>query len=186
MSPLGFALFETALGPCAGAWSARGFVGLQLSEGNGEATRSRISARFPLAEETAPPAWARAAFDQIAAMLRGETADLSEAPLDMEGIGAFEAKVFETVRAIPLGETRSYGEIASAVGAPGGAQAVGRAMARNPFAPIVPCHRVIGADGRMIGFSAHGGVDTKRRLLAIEGRSEAQGSFFDAWDETDA
>ena len=72
-------------------------------------------------------------------------------------------------RAIPRGATRTYGEVAAELGDPGAARAVGQALGRNPFPIIVPCHRVLAAAGRPGGFSAHGGVATKLRLLAIEG-----------------
>jgi methylated-DNA-[protein]-cysteine S-methyltransferase len=76
--------------------------------------------------------------------------------------------VYEAAREIPPGETLTYGGIATAIGAPRSARAVGQALGRNPFAIVVPCHRVIAAGGRTGGFSANGGVDTKMRLLTIE------------------
>ncbi len=79
---------------------------------------------------------------------------------------AFEQRVWMALREIPYGETRSYGEIARAIGAPGAARAVGLANGRNPIAVIVPCHRVIGADGSLTGFG--GGLPNKRRLLDLE------------------
>lgn len=81
----------------------------------------------------------------------------------------FELSVWEELKKIPFGETRSYGEIAQAIGRPGSARAVGRANGANPIPIVVPCHRVIGADGSLTGFG--GGLDAKTRLLEIEGRA---------------
>ena len=80
----------------------------------------------------------------------------------------FELAVWEQIATIPYGQTRTYGEIARAVGEPGGAQAVGAACGRNPVPVIVPCHRVVGAGGKLVGFG--GGLPRKRRLLALEAK----------------
>jgi len=82
----------------------------------------------------------------------------------------FELAVWDQLTRIPYGETRSYGSVAEAVGEPGGAQAVGAANGRNPIAVVVPCHRVIGADGRLVGFG--GGLPRKRFLLDLEQRAD--------------
>lgn len=87
----------------------------------------------------------------------------------MKGYPSFYQKAWKVCAAIPEGEVRSYGWIARRLGRPGAARAVGQAMAKNPFAPTVPCHRVVGSDGRLTGFSAPGGVAAKRRLLEREG-----------------
>ncbi len=80
----------------------------------------------------------------------------------------FRAAVYAAVRRIPRGQTRTYGQIAAAVGRPRGARAVGQALAHNPIPLVVPCHRVVAADGALRGFSAAGGVALKARLLAWE------------------
>jgi methylated-DNA-[protein]-cysteine S-methyltransferase len=89
-----------------------------------------------------------------------------EVPIVARRGGEFERAVWAAIAAIPYGETRSYGEIARAVGEPGAAQAVGLACNRNPVPVLVPCHRVIGADGKLVGFG--GGTDRKRWLLQRE------------------
>ena len=81
----------------------------------------------------------------------------------------FHRKVWLACARIPKGQVRTYGWIARQIGRPKAARAVGQALAKNPFAPHVPCHRVVGADGRMTGFSAPGGIGAKRRLLKKEG-----------------
>jgi methylated-DNA-[protein]-cysteine S-methyltransferase len=105
----------------------------------------------------------------IAALLRGEPRDLSGVELDMQGVPPFHRRVYEVARGIPAGSTLSYGEVAARLGSPGSARAVGQALGRNPFAIVVPCHRVLAAGGRIGGFSANGGARTKLRLLEIEG-----------------
>ena len=90
-----------------------------------------------------------------------------DVPLRPVGSG-FELAVWDQLTRIPYGETRSYGSVAAAVGEPGGAQAVGAANGRNPLVIVVPCHRVIGADGSLVGFG--GGLTRKRFLLDLEQR----------------
>jgi methylated-DNA-[protein]-cysteine S-methyltransferase len=165
----GFTLFETAIGRCAIAWGGSGVAGVQLPEGREAETRARVRRQFPGAREAPPPAEVQRAIDGIVALLRGEGRDLSGIPLDMDGVPPFHRRVYEAARAIPPGATLSYGDIAARLGAPGSARAVGQALGRNPFAIVVPCHRVLAAGGRPGGFSASGGVTTKLRLLGLEG-----------------
>ena len=97
----------------------------------------------------------------------------SAIPLDMADVPDFNRRVYEVARTVPPGATITYGEIAARLGDPQDARAVGEAMGRNPFAIVVPCHRVVAANGKMGGFSAYGGVATKQRMLIIEGAPEA-------------
>lgn len=100
----------------------------------------------------------------------GEKLELSKAQLKKLGtLTEFERKVLYECAKIPEGETRAYSEIANAIGKPGAARAVGNALAKNPLAPLIPCHRVIGTRG-MGGYSGKGGVRAKRRMLALERR----------------
>ncbi len=89
--------------------------------------------------------------------------------VDLSGFTPFQSLVYRKVLEIPYGATRSYGEIAREIGRPGAARGVGAAMARNPLPIIIPCHRVVGANGKMTGYSAPGGVQRKRLLLEMEG-----------------
>ena len=165
----GFTLFDTAIGCCAIAWGPDGIRAVQLPAPSEATTRRRISALSPGAVEQAPPVEAVAACDLIVALLEGKPADLTRIRLDMSGVPPFHREVYAVARAIQPGETLTYGDIAKRLGAPGAAQAVGQALGENPFPLIVPCHRVLAKGGKMGGFSASGGVATKRRLLAIEG-----------------
>src|ERR1700751_4559727 len=159
MMASGFALFDTAIGRCGLAWGERGVAGVQLPEAGERETRARMLQRFPVAGGMAPPPGGR----------RGEASDPSPVALDRDQVPAFHRRVYEAARAIPPGMTLSYGDIAARVGAPGAARAVGQALGRNPFPIVVPCHRVLAAGGKIGGFSAQGGIATKRRMLAIEG-----------------
>jgi methylated-DNA-[protein]-cysteine S-methyltransferase len=168
-TPARYALFDTPIGVCGIAWRASGVVGVNLPEGDPAATRARIARRHPGAVETVPPARVHAAIERIVALLSGERADLSAIPLDLAGASSFEQRVYDVARTIAPGTTLTYGEIAARLGEPNAAREVGQAMGRNPCPLIVPCHRVLAAGGALGGFSAHGGVVTKTRLLAIEG-----------------
>ncbi|MDR7272113.1 methylated-DNA-[protein]-cysteine S-methyltransferase [Pelomonas saccharophila] len=163
--------FDTALGRCGIVWSERGIVASLLPD----ASLERLKRRHPTAQPvTELPAHIAQAVDGIRALLAGEARDLSDIVLDERGIPEFRRQVHALTRAIPPGQTRTYGEIANALGQPGAARAVGRAEGDNPFPPIVPCHRVMGAGGEPTGFSAPGGVETKRRMLLIEARAVGQ------------
>ncbi len=108
----------------------------------------------------------KAAKQQLAEYFAGERAAF-ELPLAPAGT-AFQLRVWQALRGIPAGETRSYGEIAAGIGQPSASRAVGAANGANPIGIIVPCHRVVGADGKLTGYA--GGLDRKRWLLAHEAR----------------
>ena len=176
-----YILFDTAIGACALIWEADRIIGAQLPEHDAEAARRRLAKRFPQAGEAVPPGFVAAAMADIVALLDGEPRDLSHLPIDLSSVPAFNRRVYEVALAIPPGETLTYGEVAARIGDPGAARAVGVALGQNPFAPIVPCHRVLAAGGKTGGFSADGGVETKLRMLTIEkARTSALPGLFDA------
>ncbi len=169
----GHCLFDTAIGRCGIAWGPAGIVAVQLPEADDAATRRRLwghCAGEPPEAEPPPPV--RAAIAGVVALMAGERRDLLEVVLDMARVSAFHQRVYHVARRIPPGQTRTYGEVAQALGDPQLARAVGQAMGANPFAPIVPCHRVMAAGGQPGGFSARGGAVTKLRMLGIEGALE--------------
>ncbi len=175
-----FTLFDTAVGRCGVVWSPRGLLTMQLPEGRESDTRARLSRRFPEAVEITPPVDIQRAIDAIVALLRGESRDLSEIALDMQRVPPFHQRVYAVARTIPPGATLTYGEIAGRLGDRGSARAVGQALGRNPFAIVVPCHRVLAAGGKVGGFSAGGGITTKLRLLGIEAaHTDPQRNLFD-------
>lgn len=174
-----YTLFDTAIGRCGIAWGSRGVIGVQLPEKTSDATRTRLLRHCPAADETEPPNQIARAIGDIQALLNGEKKSLRAIQLDMSRVPTFNARVYETARAIAPGETRSYGDIARAIGDASAARAVGQALGRNPFAIVVPCHRVIGANQKLVGFSANGGIATKLRILQIEGWRAQEQSLFE-------
>lgn len=180
--PAFLSLFDSAFGQVGLGYTERLILAVQLPEDTPEATLRRLARRFPDAvtsEAIAEGSIAADAVERIQALLAGEPADLDPIPVDVSEATAFNQSVYEVVRRIPPGEALTYGEVARRVGEPGGAQAVGRAMGANPIPIIIPCHRVIGANREMIGFSANGGVETKRRMLLVEGCPVVPPTLFD-------
>jgi len=156
-----------------------GWIALAASDvGIAACTLPHPTAADALAEidqALAAPARGDVLLPQAAEELRRYTA--GERPsfnfrLDLSRFPDFTRRVLLAVSKIPYGETRSYGEVARLVGKPRAARGVGQVMARNPLAPIVPCHRVIGSDRGLVGFG--GGLDLKQRLLRMEGAKVAQ------------
>lgn len=168
MSEAGHALFPTPIGVCGIAWEGNVIVAVQLPEAEAARTRARLLKGLPPLPEAQPPAAVQAAIEGIQALLNGEPRDLLEVPLDMARLTPFQRELYALARAIPPGRTRTYGDLAIALGDAGLARAVGQAMGHNPFAPVVPCHRVLAAGGRSGGFSGGNGVPTKLRMLQIE------------------
>jgi methylated-DNA-[protein]-cysteine S-methyltransferase len=167
MTP-GYTLFDTPIGRCGIAWNERGIVALRLPGADEDKTRSRLLRRAPGAVEISPPPQVQHAIEAIQRLLAGEAVDLSFVAVDLHGAPEMNRKVYEIARAIPPGETMTYGEIAKRLGDAQLARAVGQALGENPVAIIVPCHRVLGADRKPGGFSAPGGVQTKMKILSIE------------------
>lgn len=164
----GFCVFATAIGPCGIAWREGLVAGVQLPEGDEARTRARMRRRFPHTAEAPPPPEVTAIVSRMRRSLEGEPDPMLDVPLDLGGIAPFQQRVYEVTRAIAPGRTLTYGEVAAAIGEPAAARAVGQALGHNPFAPIVPCHRVLAARSGAGGFSAEGGVVTKLRLLEME------------------
>ena len=115
-----------------------------------------------------PPAHLKEALDALVAYLSGRLTDFS-VPLDLHGVTPFQRRVYERLLEIPYGQVVTYGKVAEDIGAvaAGAARAVGQAVGANPIPILIPCHRVVGADGRLTGFG--GGPGRKATLLAIEG-----------------
>lgn len=179
---IGWTLFDTPVGVCGLCWDADArLVGSQLPEADAPAMARRMRQRFGAAE-TAPPDFAQGWIGRLLAVMAGGPDRLDDIPLADEAAPAFHRAVWAQARRLAPGQTSSYGAMARALGEPDAARAVGQALGANPFAPFVPCHRVLAAGGRSGGFSAPGGLDTKLRLLALEGgRFDAdpgQGSLF--------
>lgn len=163
----GFAVFPTAVGTCGIAWNARGVTRILLPAADVASTRATL-ARTGAREASPPPAIATA-IALITQHCAGSAADLDSITLDMTDVPDFYREVYAYARRIPSGRTVSYGAIASSLGKPGAARAIGQAMGKNPFPIVVPCHRVLAANHATGGFSAPLGLTTKAALLAAEG-----------------
>jgi methylated-DNA-[protein]-cysteine S-methyltransferase len=160
----GIVAFDTELGTCAVRWTEEGIASVRMP--------SPRTATLPsLDQATALPADVRAAIAGIADVLAGAPRDLRFVALDEREIDPGRREIYAATRAVLPGTTATYGQIARAIGRsdPEAARDVGAALARNPFPIIVPCHRVLGANGKLTGFSAPGGLATKRRMLELEG-----------------
>jgi methylated-DNA-[protein]-cysteine S-methyltransferase len=169
----GIALFETVIGSCGIAWTDAGISGVQLPEATDAATKSRLARQHPGAVDSAPSISVAAAIRRIVGLLDGDADDLRDVTVDLDGVSEFKRRVYDVTRAVGPGQTTTYGEIAIKLGAPHAAREVGQALGHNPVPLIVPCHRVLGAGGKLVGFSAAGGVVTKLRLLRIEDAASA-------------
>ena len=153
--------FDTALGRCGVRWNDVGITGVLLPSHRLDEIR--------VWDGGGAPGFVQEAIEGMTAVLAGEHRDLRAIPLDQRKVDAFRREVYAATRDIQSGTTRSYGEVARAIGRPDGARDVGAALAANPTPIIVPCHRVVAANGALTGFSAPGGLATKRRMLELEG-----------------
>lgn len=156
----------TPLGPVWVAVSGEGLVALEFVEHKAEFIESLQRRGFQVVSEDPQPA--SEAVQQVSDYLQGRRR-VFDLPIDWSEMTPFQKKVLQETLAIPCGEVVTYGELAQRVGKPGAARAVGRAEATNPIPLVVPCHRVIGTDGKLHGYGGRGGLDTKAWLLRLEG-----------------
>ena len=172
MKPSSYSLFETPLGWCGIAWSEQpehlALTSFWLPEATREMTEARIEQNHGPQSANLPPLAIAGVIGRVRRHLEGKVQDFRDVRIDLTETPAFPRRVYEAARQIPAGQTRTYGELAQALGQPGSARAVGQALGRNPIPLIIPCHRVLAAGGRPGGFSAPGGRATKARLLALE------------------
>jgi methylated-DNA-[protein]-cysteine S-methyltransferase len=164
-----YALFDTAIGICGVEWGPGGINGVQLPMGSEEKTRARIRQRRGDLVEAEPTEAVKKAIDRIVQLLAGKPDDLSDIALDLDGVPEFNRGVYDIARTIPPGKTMTYGDIAKKLGGVELSRDVGQALGHNPCPIVVPCHRVLAAGNKPGGFSARGGVETKLKMLAIEG-----------------
>lgn len=176
----GYTIFDTAIGRCGMVWSNAGVLGVQLPEMRELDTRRRLLWLYAEAREQRPPLNSELAIEGIVAVLRGQQADFTDIALDMQDIPAFNRRVYEFIRTIPRGETRTYNEVAASLRISGAAHSVAQVISKNPYMIIVPCHRVLEAGHYADRMSAFGGSISKRHLLSIEGTAPVIGkTLFD-------
>jgi DNA-3-methyladenine glycosylase II len=168
-------VFTTARGPVGLAWTPRGVCRLEIGQPDAAATRAALAARCPdLPYAARPPAPVAALVARVRAALSGRPGaaardDFRDVAVDDRDAPAFARAVWARLREVPPGSVITYGALAAACGSPGAARAVGRIMGANPVPVIVPCHRCVGTDGTLTGFSSAGGLPLKARLLHDEG-----------------
>ncbi|HEX30468.1 TPA: methylated-DNA--[protein]-cysteine S-methyltransferase [Candidatus Poribacteria bacterium] len=159
--------FETDWGWCGVVGTCRGLYAFLLPVFSPEEAESNLIRFIHRGDERVQSGFDDVV-DSVCRYFRGERIDFNF-PLDMSFGTPFMQRVWEATRLIPYGETRSYAWVARMAGSPRAFRAVGMALARNPLPLFVPCHRVIGSDGSLKGFSAPGGVKLKMKLLEHEG-----------------
>ncbi len=171
-----FCLFETPVGPCGIAWketasslSSPVVTFIQLPEATRGLTEKRIAGRSGGHKARVIPAGIAGIIEKIQKHLQGDLQDFQDIGLDLDGAGPFARQVYEGARKIPAGRTMTYGALATKINRPSASRAVGQALGKNPIPLIIPCHRLLASGNKPGGFSVHGGVTVKTRLLAIEG-----------------
>jgi len=165
-----FLIFDTAAGDCGIAWTATGVTCLLLPTRTAEGTERLLRRRAPDARPGSPTETVAAVVAAAQRYFQGETIDFSAVMLDLDDQDDLFRRIYAAARQIGWGRTTTYGTLAKMLGAgPEVAREVGQAMARNPVPLIIPCHRVLAAGGKLGGFSAPGGAETKRRMLELEG-----------------
>ncbi|WP_295810725.1 methylated-DNA--[protein]-cysteine S-methyltransferase [uncultured Nitratireductor sp.] len=168
MSSSGRHVFETAFGFCGAGWTEAGLARFILPTPEPETVERLLKTRLPDAIIAAPTG---AISDVVAAAQRyftGSEEDFSAVPLDFAGISHFHRALYTAMRQLAYGETITYGALCESVGYPKATRETGAAMGQNPMPLIIPCHRVLAAGGKIGGFSAHGGITAKQKMLALE------------------
>jgi len=181
--------FPTALGECTLSWSDAGLTSFTFPSAphfpprSVARERNDSSARCPPSSVVSPPPSVvrppssvdcppsiATIVARVQRHLAGDLQDFADLAYDWSGVTGFQSRVLRAVLAIQPGRTATYGDLAHAIGAkPGAARAVGGAVGANPWPLLIPCHRILGAGGRLTGYSGPGGIATKRALLALEG-----------------
>lgn len=172
-----YTLFDTEIGTCAIAWQtgdAPVVVSFNLPEATEAETERRIARKG--AKATQIPTRIEEVIEKARRHLARDLQDFHDVPIDWDRYEPFARRVYQAALDIPVGQTRTYGQLAKTVNEPQAAQAVGQALGSNSIPLIIPCHRILAANGKMGGFSAPGGLHTKEKLLLIEG---ATTSLFD-------
>jgi methylated-DNA-[protein]-cysteine S-methyltransferase len=163
-------IFETAIGFCGIGWNDTGITRVQLPARSAETAERLMLRRTPGAGPSMPTPMVSKAVAAVKHYFEGNETDFSHFKLDLDGLDEFFIRVYAAARRVKWGHTTTYGTVAKELGCgPEAAPDVGQALAKNPIPLIIPCHRVLGAGGKIGGFSAPGGTATKMRMLGLEG-----------------
>jgi methylated-DNA-[protein]-cysteine S-methyltransferase len=170
-----YCLVDTALGTFGLAWTDTGVARVALPG------RDRARTEIWISRDPAEPGFPDGRFAALPDMIRryaeGERIDFTGVPLDLDGIPEFNRQAYAELLKIGYGETTTYGAIARTLGDVALSRAVGQAMGANPIPLIIPCHRVLGAGDKAVGFSSPGGVGAKMRMLALEHAASPSGQY---------
>ncbi|MEC8557685.1 MAG: methylated-DNA--[protein]-cysteine S-methyltransferase [Planctomycetota bacterium] len=150
-------IIDSPVGALVASWSAQGLYSFEF-----------LRSPPPHEEPTQATEHAGELEDCICAYFESGQLQWDLKCLDWTGISDFHRRTLETCFAIPCGQTQTYGQMATNLGSPGAARAVGGAMAKNRWPVLIPCHRVVGSSGKLTGYSGVGGIETKRKLLELE------------------
>lgn len=175
VSEASYIVFDTALGECGIVWRTSGqgdtvvVTGFQLPEATTRLVETRIKRKWAADKARGIPSYIREIIKRVRWHFNGKAQDFRDIKLALNGMSMFERKIYDATRNILSGQTTTYGKVAELAGNVSAARAVGLAMSRNPVPLIIPCHRVLAANSKPGGFSAYGGLDTKMKMLEIEG-----------------
>lgn len=170
-----YALVETDIGTFGIAWTDRGLARVALPG------RDRVGTELWISRDPAEPGFPDGVIadlpERIKRYAQGAHEDFTDVPLDLGDIPDFNRQAYAELMKIGYGETTTYGAIARTLGDVAMSRAVGQAMGANPIPLVIPCHRVLGADGKTGGFSSPGGVTAKMRMLALEHAASPTGQY---------
>ena len=165
----GHAVLETVIGFMGIAWSEKGLIRLCLPERSRVAVERRLMRHAGVSASTTQPPWVVDLIASIKAYAAGEDVDFTGVPVDLDGIDDFRLAIYDAARKLGYGETTTYGDLAKRAGHGGLPRETGAALGANPVPLVIPCHRILAAGGKIGGFSAPGGSNTKEKMLAMEG-----------------
>jgi methylated-DNA-[protein]-cysteine S-methyltransferase len=173
--PIKLAVFSTEIGWVAMLGTGKGVTSLTFGHGSKKLALADVGPEFPDGIDVVD--WDTPLIERIRAYALGTVDDFRDVDVDPGRQTDFQSRITKACRRIPYGNTATYGQLARQAGSPNAARAVGNCMANNPIPLLIPCHRVVGANGQLGGFSAAGGTDLKRRLLEMEsGGAQPAGS----------
>lgn len=161
--------FKTEIGYCGLVWVQDEVAGFFLPESHlDQLTQQLKKTSASLVKNVEAPSWVQRLIKQLQKHLAGDKQDFTQVKIRKDGFSPFQWKVYATIQKIPPGKVYSYKEVGMAMGGSKAYRAIGTALGKNPIPVLIPCHRVVGSNSKVGGFSAPGGIKTKLKLLKIE------------------
>lgn len=162
--------FSTNFGLCGLAWNDQGLASFRLPETELSSPICRTGDQVESIDHESAPDWIKLIIERTRQHFLGQLQDFSGVRYDFSLVTPFQHEIYKAALTVKAGTTQTYGWLAQASGYPiSASRAVGTALGSNPWPLLVPCHRFVGASGKLTGFSAPGGISTKQRLLSLEG-----------------